>query len=180
MILYIHGFRTTPNSFKAKHLKSHFKNDLFISDHSTVPTEAIAELEDIIKSKNITGIIASSLGGFYATYLSEKYNLKTVLINPSVKPYNTTKKYLGENIKDSGEKFLWTEEHLEMLKSFKINQKDLKLNNYFLFLQTGDEVIDYRVAKEFYNGVKLVLEEGGNHRFKGFERFFNKITDFLN
>jgi predicted esterase YcpF (UPF0227 family) len=179
LILYIHGFRTTPNSFKAKQLKSYYGNRLVVSDHSVIPNQALLELEDIIKKENIRGIIASSLGGFYATYLSEKYNLKTALINPSVKPYITTKKYLGENSKDNGDRFIWEDKHIEMLQRFKIDKKDLNLDNYFLFLQTGDEVIDYRVAKDFYSGVKLILEEGGNHRFKKFDRFFGEVEDFL-
>ncbi|SFV68353.1 Putative esterase, FIGfam005057 [hydrothermal vent metagenome] len=177
MILYIHGFRTTANSYKAELLKAHYGNKLIASDHSFIPQQAIKDLEQIIKDKNITAIIASSLGGFYATYLSQKYNLKTVLINPSVKPYETTKKYLGENVKDNGEIFIWKEEHLKMLETLKVNKP--KLDNFFLFLQTGDEVLDYRVAKSFYQGSKLVIENGGNHRFKDFERFFDEVSEFL-
>jgi len=178
LILYIHGFRTTNNSYKSQLLKAHYGDKLIASNHSFVPQQAIKDLEKIIEEQNITGIISSSLGGYYATYLSQKYNLKTVLINPSVKPYATTKKYLGENTKDNGEPFVWKAKHLKMLEAFKVEK--LNLNNFFLFLQTGDEVLDYRVAQSFYNGAKLVIEENGNHRFKGFERFFDEVLLFLN
>ena len=178
MILYIHGFRTTSISHKANILKAHYQsNHIFIADHSLIPSKAIQDLEKIIEEKNITSIIASSLGGFYATYLSEKYNLKTVLINPSVAPYKTLKRYLGENEREDGVKFFWKEDHLAMLEQFKIENPTDK--NYFLFLQKGDEVLDYTVAKNFYKKSKLLIEEGGNHRFDGFERFFDEVTAFL-
>ena len=177
MILYIHGFRTTPTSFKATLLREHYTDKLIVSNHSHIPDIAIKDLETIIEEQNITGIIASSIGGFYATYLSEKYQIKTVLINPSVRPYETTKKYLGNNTKDNGASFLWEEKHLEMLKSFKVEKPTVA--NYFLFLQKGDEVLDYSIAENFYRGSRLILEEDGNHRFKGFNRFFGEIEEFF-
>ena len=178
MILYIHGFRTTIESHKANILKAHYHSDnIFIADHSLIPAQAIQDLETIIEEQKITSIIASSLGGYYATYLSEKYNLKTVLINPSVTPYKTLSRYIGENERQDGVKFIWKEEHLTMLEKFKVEKPTLQ--NYFLFLQKGDEVLDYRIAHNFYKGSKLIIEEGGNHRFEDFERFFDEVTEFL-
>lgn len=179
MILYIHGFRTTSHSHKATLIKNHYQEHVIASAHSFVPDEAIKNLEENIHTYNITGIIASSIGGYYATYLSQKYNIKTVLINPSIQPYESTRRYLGENRRQDGMIFSWEEKHLKMLESYKIEQKNLNLKNFFLFLQTGDEVLDYRMAHEFYKGSKLVLEEGGNHRFDKFERYFNEVSAFL-
>ncbi len=179
MILYIHGFRTTITSHKAELLTDYYgAENIIIADHSFIPAQAIQDLEKIIEAQNITSIIASSLGGYYATYLSEKYNLKTVLINPSVRPYETLKKAIGQNERQDGIKFTWKEEHLKMLEAFKVTHPTIE--NYFLFLQKGDEVLDYRIALEFYKGCKLVIEEGGNHRFKGFGRFFDEVGSFLN
>ncbi len=148
------------------------------SDHSYIPNQAIKDLEEIIEKHNIKGIIASSIGGYYATYLSNKYNLKTVLINPSVSPYTTTTKYLGENERQDGVKFIWKKSHLKELKKLRVEK--IKKENFFIFLQKGDIVLDYRIALNRYNGSKMVVEDGGNHRFKGFERFFNEVSDFLN
>jgi len=179
LLLYIHGFRTTKISQNASLIKKYYKDRVIVSNHSTVPTQAIKDLEEIIESQNITGIIASSLGGFYATYLSQKHNLKSVLINPSVIPYETTTKYLGENIKDNGEKFIWKDEHLSMLETLKIDKVDLKLDNFFLFLQRGDKVLDYRYADDFYLGAKLIIEDEGDHKFEGLDRYLEEISDFL-
>jgi len=178
LILYIHGFRTTPNSFKAQTLKTHYGDNIIISNHPIIPQEAIEYLENIIKKEKIKTIIASSLGGFYATYLAQKYHLKTVLINPSVEPYKSLGRYLGVNSKDNGEEFVWKKEYMQVLERFKIDKIDKK--RFFLFLQTGDEILDYRIAEKFYSGSKLILEEEGNHRFQGFERFYGEVDEFFN
>ncbi len=178
MYLYMPGFRATCKSYKSGLFKGHFKENIFISNHPVQPQKAIAYLENIISEENIKGIIASSLAGYYATYLSEKHNLKAVLINPSVKPYTTTRKYLGLNTKTNGEEFIWKEKHLEELEKLKVEKPTLK--NYLLLLQSGDNVLDYKVALNFYNGCKTIVEDGGNHGFEGLDRHLDKITLFLN
>ncbi len=177
MFLYLHGFRSNSKSKKAKILEEHFREKIITPDYPIEPENAIPYLENIIKANNITGILASSLGGYYATYLSEKYNLPTVLINPSVKPYETTRSYLGINTKFSGERFEWKESHLEGLGKLKVEKP--KQKNYLILLNSGDEVLDYSVALDFYQGCKKVVEEGGSHQFENLENYLEKITSFL-
>ena len=177
MILYIHGFRSTPNSDKALLFKAHYGDQIIIADFSHEPEAAIAELEQIMAENDITGMIASSLGGFYATYLSEKYAVKTVLINPSVRPFETLERYLGANETHDGILFEWKKEHLVQLEQFAVRAPTAE--RYTLFLQKGDEILDYRVAQRYYAGAETVLEEGGSHRFGGVERYYAKIDHFL-
>lgn len=179
MILYIHGFRTTKNSYTSKLLKNHFKKDIIISDHPIKPKEAIKYLEKIIEKNDIKVIIASSLGGYYATYLATKYNLKAILINPSVNPYKTTKPYLGVNETFEGVKFLWKKKHMKQLEKYKIKQKDLQQKNFYIFLQKGDEVLNYKVAKKRYPKAKFQIEKGGTHRFENLKRHFHSISLFM-
>ena len=177
MLLYIHGFRSTPNSAKALQLKAHYGEKIEIADFSHIPDEAISQLQSMIETKQIEGLIASSLGGFYATWLSEKYQLRTALINPSVRPYETLARYLGENETYDGERFVWKQAYLEQLREYRIERPTAE--NYLLFLQRGDEILDYRVALSYYEGAECVVEEGGNHRFEGFERHFDRIDAFF-
>ncbi len=177
MILYIHGFRSTPNSDKALLFKAHYGDRVVIADFSYEPEAAIVELEQIMAKNDITGMIASSLGGFYATYLSEKYAVKAVLINPSTKPYETLERYLGTNETHDGALFEWKKEHLVQLEQFAV--KAPTTERYALFLQKGDEILDYRAAQRYYAGAETVLEEGGSHRFGGIERHFSRIDHFL-
>ena len=177
MILYIHGFRTTHDSFIATLLKDNFKESLISSDHSHVPKTAIRQFEKIIKEKNIKGIIASSIGGYYATYLSNKYNLKTVLINPSVEPHITTTAYLGKVEKHDGTTFVWKEKHLKELNTLWV--KDLKVENFYLFLKKGDAVLDYKVAQNRYKNSTILIEDNGDHRFSDLKNHIDKIKLFL-
>lgn len=177
MILYIHGFRTTYDSYIATIFKEYFKDTLISSDHSHDPELAIQEFEKIIETKNIKGIIASSLGGYYATYLGDKYNLKTVLINPSVEPHITTRQYLGIIEKHDGTTFEWKEKHLESLANLWV--KTLKLQNFYLFLKRGDKILDYRVSEKRYKGAKVLIEDGGDHRFSDLRTHLEKIKKFL-
>ena len=177
MFLYIHGFRTLKNSYTANLLQKYFQNNIISSDHPIEPKKAVEYMEETLKNHNIKGIIASSLGGFYATYLSEKYHLKTVLINPSVKPYETLKKHLGKNKKFNGEEFIWKEKYLKQLKNYKVTKPTVK--NYMLLLQKGDEILNFEIAKNFYRGAKIIVEENGCHRFDGLEKYFDDINSFL-
>ena len=177
MLLYIHGFRTTSQSHKADLLKEYFKDSILIADFRVSPDQAIEDLEALIQNNPITGIIASSLGGFYASYLSERYSLKTVLINPSIAPYETTRRYLGDNMREDGSQFIWSEADIHALNTYTIASPTLK--NYFVFLQRGDEVLNYTIAQERYHGAKMVVEERGNHRFEKFERYFHEVSVFF-
>jgi len=178
LFLYLHGFRSDSKSYKAGLFKGHFKDKILIPDYPIEPENAIPHLKKIIEENGIKGMIASSLGGYYATYLSEMYEMKTILINPSVKPYETTRKYLGENTKFNSKKFEWKESHLHRLAELKVEEP--KPNNYLIFLQTADDVLDYKVALNFYKGCKMIIEEGGSHKFEGLDNHLDIITSFLN
>lgn len=53
------------------------------------PAETVEQLEKLIQSLNSKELMlmGSSLGGYYATYLSDKYNGPAALINPAVRPF---------------------------------------------------------------------------------------------
>ncbi|HIP62223.1 MAG TPA: hypothetical protein EYG98_06670 [Sulfurovum sp.] len=177
MILYIHGFRTTIDSDKSKQLKFYFKDDIIIADYPSAPQDAIAYLSEMTEKEDITGIIASSLGGFYATYLGARYGLKTVLINPSVEPHNTTRKFLGKVDRMDGTTFPWEEKHLKELSLLWVN--NLVTDDYCLFLKRGDVVLDYRVAEDRYAGAQMFIEDGGEHSFVDFDRYIKEAKEFL-
>jgi len=184
MIIYIHGFGGSGKGVKAELFRSYYhdNNQKFIAPSlSYVPDLAISTLEELIEScDNKPKLIGSSLGGYYAIYLSDRYNLKTVLINPSTKPVKTLPKFLEDKFATNWydlSSFEVTQKHLNMLKKYEV--KTPKEENFLLLLQKDDDVIDYRVADSKFKISKKIITTGGGHSFDGVEEYFKDIDSFL-
>jgi len=178
MIIYIHGFGSSGQGEKSCAFRQYFKKNKipFIAPSlSVIPELALSTLEELIESYENVVLIGSSLGGYYALYLSSKYNIKCVLINPSIYPYTTLREELPQTINFYDDKEY--SYHIEKLKSYEVNH--LEEQNIFLLLQKGDTVLDYREALKKMPKVKTILEEKGNHRFDGIERYFDEIHHFI-
>ena len=187
-ILYLHGFNSSPESHKARILHEYMKSSglgdrIIIPEIPPVPVDAIELLqqhaEDIIKHDELS-LAGSSLGGFYATWLAEKYQCPAVLINPAVRPHELLRKYLGENINYYTDvRWVLNETHIDQFEELFI-EKISKPQRYLLMLQTGDETLDYREALDKYTGCPSIVEQGGSHEFSEFERYLDKILSFCN
>jgi len=185
-ILYLHGFASSANSTKALQLKkyildSYLKTEIIIPDIENNIVDAVQQINKLIEEFSPSALIGSSLGGFYATYFSEKYNLKCVGINPAVIPPAEMSEYLGENKNYStGEKFIMNHEQLDLLDRMGREIKVIKFpSNFMILLQSHDEKLDYRVATNFYRGAVLDVTFGGNHSFENLETYLPKIKIFL-
>ena len=185
MIVYLHGFNSSPASGKAKQLGEHMvglgrQADYYCPALPNSPREAIACVETELvqhRPESVT-LIGSSLGGFYATYLAEKHGWKAVLVNPAVHAHLLMRDALGMQTNwHTGEKWLLTESHLAELSDLDI-MRITRPERYLLLVQTADEVLDYREAVAYYAGATQIIEEGGDHGFAGFERHFQTILDF--
>ena len=185
-IIYLHGFNSSPDSHKARVLHDYMQRTglsdrIDIPEIPPAPADAIKLLqqhaEEITKQYALS-LVGSSLGGFYATWLSEKYNCPAVLINPAVKPHELLKKYLGENINYyTAESWVLDQEHISQFRKLYID-KVSHPQRYLLMLQTGDETLDYREALEKYSACPSIVEQGGSHEFSEFERHLDKILAF--
>ena len=184
-ILVIHGFNSSPQSLKAQiteqYIGQHFPHiEVICPQLLSNPNAAIQQLCDIIDSDKqcqwyITG---SSLGGFFATYLVDKYDLKAALINPAIKPYNLLADIVGEQTNPyTGEVYQVTLEHMYHLKAFEIDKITAK--NFLVMVQTGDEVLDYQHAVEKYQQSHLCIQRGGDHSFVNFEKMMPEIVEFF-
>lgn len=185
MIIYIHGFNSSASSHKAQMLLKHMQscgleNQIIIPSLSSVPGYAMAELKSLIQ-ENISDnlcFVGSSLGGYYATWLADRYDRPAVLINPAVRPYELLQDYIGPNINHyTGESYELTASHIEELKQLDI-EYITKPHRYLVMLQTGDEVLDYSQAFVKFAGSRMILEEGGNHEFTDFENHLDTILNF--
>ncbi|WP_192021591.1 YqiA/YcfP family alpha/beta fold hydrolase [Shewanella sp. WPAGA9] len=188
MLLYIHGFNSSPQSDKAietaHYIQRCFPDLSFIQPQlPSSPKAAMALLCGIVEQAINEGeslcFIGSSLGGYFASYLAEKYGGKAVLINPAVTPFELFDEFLGPQYNP------YTDEHYQVLPEHKndvaeFNTEVIKHPDRFLvFLQTGDEVLDYRQALTKYHCCELHIEPGGDHSFIGYKNQLDKICDFL-
>lgn len=184
MILYIHGFGSSGKGNKANILKEELDTyNFFTPSLSYIPDLAIDTLEQIIEfsiSKNEpVYLMGSSLGGYYSMYLAHKYNLKAILINPSTQPYNTLKLVLGRAFSYHDQsKFEWNEEHIQKLYKYEI--KNINPEHFLLLTQTGDELLDYKIAVEKLKGCQTNIIEGGDHSFINIENHLQEIKKFFN
>ncbi len=177
MILYLHGFASCGDSNKTRLLKQHF-NDLLTPDIPIDPDEAISFLQKLIVDNAVDLLIGSSLGGYYAAFLAEKFQIKTILLNPSTQPFITLAPHIGKNtFFCSGESFEWTRAHVTKLMSYAISKNSIKAPMLVL-LQKGDEVLDYTKAEAFYADYEVLVQEGGNHRFENLQAYISMISSF--
>ncbi|WP_456431215.1 YqiA/YcfP family alpha/beta fold hydrolase [Nitratifractor sp.] len=183
MILYIHGFASSGLGEKARKVREYFGEAVFAPSLSYVPELAVDTLEQIAlhcrKRHEPLHLIGSSLGGFYALYLAARHNLQAVLVNPSLRPWETlaARTTQAVNYYDLT-RFEWSPRHVESLRRFRVEPFPHP-EKVLLMLQTGDEVLDYRLARDALPGARLILEEGGSHAFEGFERHLGTIRDFF-
>jgi predicted esterase YcpF (UPF0227 family) len=185
MLVYLHGFNSSPASGKAQQLAEHMAHlgragDYFCPALPNSPREAVALVEAELtrrRPESVT-LIGSSLGGFYATHLAEKHGWKAVLVNPAVHAHKLLRSALGPQTNwHTGEKWELTEAHLAELAALDVDEITLP-KRYLLLAQTGDEVLDTRDAIAYYAGATKIIEDGGDHGFAGFDRHFQTLLDF--
>jgi hypothetical protein len=159
MILYLHGFTSGPQSHKAQALGARMRerglDDRFLSPQLPAsPHAAITLATDLIDRHGVTTVIGSSLGGYYATYLAETFDLKGVLVNPAVVAHLSLQQYVGpQRWLYTGESFDFTLDHV-------------------------DETLDYRDAVRRYLGARQTVLAGGDHSFTRWDDTLDLIIEF--
>ena len=127
--------------------------------------------------KKVT-IVGSSLGGYYATWLAEKHDLKAVLVNPAVASAISLEQYLGpQRWLYSGEEFELTREHLAEMNALYLPTLK-RPERFWLLVEEDDETLDYRQAVARYAGAKQSVLPGGDHSFTRWDDYLEDIISF--
>jgi len=176
MILFIHGFASCGLGRKSELLREYFgSGQVLAPDLPGQPAEAIDFLESLLETHQITLLVGSSLGAYFATWLNRTRRLPAVLINPAIAPYLLLEDYLGKHAGCGGRTIEVTPESLATLR--KLHRPRLRADEHYLvLLQTGDEVLDYGQAAAYYAGKDVVIEQGGSHRFENFSHHLPRIA----
>lgn len=185
MILYLHGFRSSPKSFKARLLAARVAalghaDDWRCPMLPVSPLEAVALAEEQaagLAAEQVT-VVGSSLGGYFATYLAEKHDWRAVLLNPAVLPQRDLSAYLGEQpLWHGGGSIVVEARHLDELRSLGV-ASITRPERYYLIAATGDEVLDYREMLAHYGGVETKLINGSDHAISEFADYVDDVLGF--
>jgi predicted esterase YcpF (UPF0227 family) len=184
LILYLHGFLSSPLSGKARQLQSALaargRGDDFLCPALPVSPRgaaevamALAQLEDPAQ----LCVIGSSLGGYYATWLAERVPCRAVLLNPAIRPYDHLFTEPGWRTDYAGQPVEIRAEYADELRALAVPALT-RPERYFLVAATGDEIIDYRDMLERYAGCRTHLIEGSDHALSDFAAVLPEVLDF--
>ena len=183
-IVYLHGFVSSPQSKKAVMLGDYLRNCVTGVRYVVpeLPHRPAAAFDAILAAcSSCAGdltLVGSSLGGFYATAAAERLGCRAALLNPAVHPHRHFGRYLGpQRNMYTGESFVLTQEHIDELRALDL-EAITGPGRYWLFLETGDEVLDYREAVAFYAGALHTVVEGGDHSLTSFPEHIPDLVDW--
>ena len=184
MILYLHGFRSSPLSFKARLIGQRMAALGRAAEYQcpqlpASPREAIALAEKLVApGPGEVTLVGSSLGGYYATWLAEKFGCCAVLLNPAVKPPRDLEKYVGVTTAyHTDARFEFKREYIDELKALTVDRITLP-ERYFLMAATGDEVLDWREMTAHYPGARHHIIEGSDHGISEFAHYVDEVLAF--
>jgi predicted esterase YcpF (UPF0227 family) len=185
VILYLHGFRSSPRSFKARTLAERMTalgraGEWCCPELPVSPLEAIALVEQAVAGlpPAEVSVIGSSLGGYYATWLAERHGYRAVLLNPAVDPGRDLAQYLGtQALWHGGGSIVVEPRHLDEFRALAV-ASITRPERYYLIASTGDEVLDYRDMLKFYAGVNTTLIEGSDHGISDFAAYRDRALAF--
>ena len=184
-IVYLHGFVSSPRSKKAVLLGDYLRNvatgvDYVVPEMHHRPARAVAQAAAACERVPVADLtlVGSSLGGFYATVLAERMGCRAALLNPAVRPHAHFHKHLGpQKNMYTGEEFTLTQQHVDELKAMQ-PAAITRPGRYWLFVETGDEVLDYREAVDFYSGALQTVVRGGDHTLTSFPEHVPELVEW--
>ncbi|MES1162086.1 MAG: YqiA/YcfP family alpha/beta fold hydrolase [Rhizobacter sp.] len=186
-LLYLHGFRSSPQSAKARvtaaWMQQHRPDvEWWCPQLPPSPREAMQLALDRVAAwpAATSAVIGSSLGGFYATAVAERLGCRAVLLNPAVDPARDLAKYIGEiTAWHSDERFYFRAEFIDELKAMSPPATLTNLARYCAVIAKGDEVLSWEEMSARYRGCRIKLLEGSDHAISDFESHWPDVVDFL-
>ncbi len=186
-VVYLHGFRSSPQSTKARILAARVARD-----HPAVtwwcpqlPPSPRQAMDMVVQGTAAwpsarMAVIGSSLGGYYASWLAEQRGCKAVLLNPAVFAARDLARHVGSHPvwHDPSRQIDFTGAHVEELRALQCGAP-ADPSRYFLLAAKGDEVLDWREMVQRYPGVQLHLLERGDHGLSDFEHHLDTVLAFL-
>ena len=186
-LLYLHGFRSSPQSFKARMIEAWLaahRPDVTWWCPQLPPSPAAAWAlvrEGVAAWPRATMAVAgSSLGGFYATVVAEHFGCRALLLNPAVDPARDLGAYVGElrQFHRPEERFEFRAEYVDEMRALTPGAIT-RPERYAAVIAKGDEVLDWREMTGRYPGATIRLLEGSDHALSDFEQHLPFVLERL-
>ena len=186
-LLYLHGFRSSPQSAKARmmahHMAAHHPQVHFWAPQlPPSPRAAMALVAEGIADwpRGTMAVVGSSLGGFYASWVARQAGCPSVLLNPAVDPARDLARYIGEQTTwhDPNERFYFLPEYIEELQALDMRARPAAARELALIAK-GDEVLDWREMVARYPQAEQVVLEGGDHALGNYGDYLPLVSQFL-
>ncbi|UCE31414.1 MAG: alpha/beta fold hydrolase [Burkholderiales bacterium] len=183
MILYLHGFRSSPLSFKAVMLSERMAALGLASRFAcpqlpASPREAMRQVCAAFSLGPRDTVIGSSLGGYYATWLAGHWDCRVVLLNPAVRPYEDLAAYLGPlRTFHTDEPFEFRPEYLAELRALESGPMS-RPERCLLVAATGDELLDWRDMVARHPDARRMVIDGSDHGLSDFDRYLDRVLAF--
>ncbi len=188
-LLYLHGFRSSPLSTKAQQMakriaERHPRLQWWCPQLPPSPHDAIDLVMRSISGwpRETMAVVGSSLGGFYATYMTGMTRCRAVLLNPAVHPARDLARHIGDQTlwHDPAEHFHFRPEYIDELHTLDIGPLT-RPERVFVIIAKGDEVLDWREMSARYPDSRVKLLEGGDHALSDFEHHhLDDVMAFIN
>lgn len=190
-LVYLHGFRSSPQSVKAQcfaravaAMPASQRPRLHVPPLPPDPAVAIDGVADWMERETSSSeraaltLIGSSLGGFYATHLAERFGVRAALINPAIRPWEDLRAYLGpQRNLYTGATFDVTPAHFAELRALAV-ARITRPDRYFLLVRAGDELLPWTAAVAFYAGARQYVKGGGDHGWTDFDDEVGAVLRF--
>ena len=182
-ILYLHGFRSSPKSFKAQWLAQRLaalgqSHRFQCPQLPASPREAIELIRHTYDPQPGDTLIGSSLGGYYATWLAEHYGCRAALLNPAVRPADRLSEQIGtQRMWHSDEPFEFRHEYVNELRDLDTHMITFP-QRYLLVAAKGDELLDWRDMVARYPGARHMVLAGSDHGLSDFADYGDEVLRF--
>ncbi|MFK7965388.1 MAG: YqiA/YcfP family alpha/beta fold hydrolase [Burkholderiaceae bacterium] len=183
MLIYVHGFRSSPQSFKAQMLAQRMAKAGLAAQYAcpalpVSPREAIELLNQQFSLAASDTLVGSSLGGYYATWLAEQTGCRAILLNPAIFPARDLAPYVGPlRTYHDDQPMEFKAEYLDELNAISVGEIT-RPERYCLIAAKGDEVLDWQEMTARYPASQTRLIEGSDHGLSDFDDHIDTVFAF--
>ena len=182
-LLYLHGFRSSPHSTKARLVQERITQQhpgvtLWCPQLPPSPKQAMDEVMQGIATwpREHMAVMGSSLGGYYATWIAEQMGCRAVLLNPAVFAARDLATQVGVHPSwhEPQETFEFKASYVDELRVLAA-PAITRPERYYALIAKGDEVLDWREMHAHYAQARIRLLEGSDHAISEFSDYLDEV-----